>query len=383
MAHVLFHRPTVWASDIQCSTKVLAKLTAARGHQVTYLQAPLDPAHLLRGRKGYFDTWRQSPHTENGVKVITPLSLVPVRDLWPLSTLLAARFRYRFALPPLQLAVGLPQPDLIWTTVPGSAFEMRRSFPASRIVFHVVDFYPAFRGRAVRALEQDDYSMADAVLTISQTLRDYVVKDLGISGDKVAVLGQGVEVERFHSPPPSPKFIADLPRPRAVWSGLLSKGDPELFCALACELRRLGGSLVLIGPPAGWAEELATRLPDTVHLVGSVTPSELPSWIAGCDVGVMLYDRSRPAVYRGQNPLKLYEYAASGLPVLSTPHEEYAHLSPPVLVISGERDIPAALERALRDAAILRCESIEFARKHSWQNQVTKLLELLSGVETK
>jgi hypothetical protein len=45
MTHILFHRPTVWRSEVQCSTKVLARAFARRGYAVTYLQSPLDPVH--------------------------------------------------------------------------------------------------------------------------------------------------------------------------------------------------------------------------------------------------------------------------------------------------------------------------------------------------
>lgn len=372
MAHVLFHRPTVWASPIQCSTKVLARLTASRGHQVSYLQAPLDPVHLLRGRKGYLGVWRDSPRDEDGVRIVTPATPVPVRDIWPLSSLRAARMRYRLAVPPLHRTI--PSPDLIWTTVPGSARALRHSFPKARLVFHIVDYYPAFRGDAVKPLERDDYAVADHVCTIGHTLRDYVVDGLGIPAAKVSVLGQGVEQEAYAPDLPEPKALAGLPRPRAVWTGVLEKGDTGLFDALAAGLAARGGSLVLIGPHAPWVDAIEARYPGTVRAVGAVAPRELPSWLVQCDLGVMLYDRARQDVYKGQNPLKLYEYAAAGLTIMSTPHDEYHHLMPPVLEIMTELDIDTALTRALDQEAGWRNRVDSFAKQHSWQAKVDVIL---------
>jgi glycosyltransferase involved in cell wall biosynthesis len=377
MAHILFHRPTVWASDIECSTKLLAKLTAARGHRVTYLQVPMDPAHLLRARNGYFDVWRKGDRLDQGVRVVTPFSLVPVRDVWPLNTISASRGRYRLAIPSLRNLVGANTPDLIWTTVPGSVSELKRIFPNARIAFHVVDYYPAFRGEAVKDLERDDYQNADAIFTVSRVLKDYLSVDLGVKDERVAVLGQGVLAESYSRDLAPPRLIADLSRPRAVWSGVLSKGDPGLFETLATELARRGGSLILIGPAAPWAERLASSLPHTVRLAGPVGAAELPRWLVNCDLGVMLYDRSRPDVYRGQNPLKLYEYAAAGLPILSTPHHEYLHLSPPVRLVSCEEDITPALVDTLRDQLTLRQAALAFSRKYSWHDKVDRLLDLL------
>ncbi|MEE4208572.1 MAG: glycosyltransferase [Parvularcula sp.] len=380
MAHVLFHRPTVWASPIQCSTKVLARLTAGRGHQVNYLQALLDPIHLLRGAGGYLQVWRDSPREESGVRITTPATLVPVRDIRPLNSLIAAQLRYRLSIPSLRRAI--PAPDLIWTTVPGSARALRRSFPKARLVFHVVDYYPAFRGDAVKSLEWDDYTVADHICTIGHTLQDYIVGDLGIPKAKVSVLGQGVEQEIYASDLPEPVALSDVSHPRAVWSGVLGKGDPLLFAELAAAMAARKGSLVLIGPGEAWVDEIAERFPQTVHAVGAVAPRDLPSWLVHCDLGVMLYDRARQDVYKGQNPLKLYEYAAAGLPILSTPHDEYGHLLPPVLEIRAEADVEPALVRVLDPAADWADKIAAFTEDHSWQRKVDMILSrFLSGME--
>ena len=373
MPHVLFHRPTVWRSQVECSTKVLARLFGAFGAEVSYLQAPLDPVHLLRGTQGYLRIWRRGPERDGPVRVLTPATPVPVRDLWPLNTLAAAQLRYAAAWP--ALARLAPAPDLVWTTVPGSGAALRRAFPGAHLVFHVVDYYPAFRGSAVQPLERSDYAAADSILTIGETLRDYLTAELGVPARKVAVLGQGVSLERFAAPGPEPEPLRALPRPRAVWSGVLAKGDPPLFRAAAETLAAAGGSLVLIGPPDGWATALADAFPATVQLQGPVPAAALPAWLMHCDVGLMLYDRRRGEVYRGQNPLKLYEYAAAGLAILSTPHEEYRHLDPPVAVVTDEDATRAALSTALARRENLRPAALAFARRHSWRDKATALFE--------
>lgn len=373
MAHVLFHRPTIWNSDVQCSTKVLARLCAARGHRTDYLHAPLDPAHLLRGRSAYWRLWRQGTREAAGVRVLTPVTPVPVRDVWPLNTLTAAHARYRACRPSLS-TIGAP--DLVWTTVPGSGAAMKRTFPRAKVVFHVVDYYPAFRGEAVKALERDDYFAVDAVATISGTLTDYLINELGVLDDKVTTLGQGVEIERYAAvPAAAPAALKDLPRPRAVWSGVLAKGDPILFGALAETIKERGGTLVLIGPSAPWADALAARHPEHVLPTGPVAPADLPSWLAHCDLGIMLYDRSRQSVYRGQNPLKLYEYAAAGLPILSTHHDEFDRLSPPAIILSDEHEVRDAVKRALDDVP-LREAARQFATAHSWRAKLDEIIHL-------
>jgi hypothetical protein len=373
MTHILFHRPTVWRSDVQCSTKVLACAFARRGFAVTYLQSPLDPVHLLKPR-GYLRVWREAPFVDQGVRVVHPATPVPVRDVWPLNTPAAAALRYRLAAPPLASAVG-EDPDVVWTTVPGSARPLKALFPRARLVFHVVDYYPAFRGEAVQRLERLDYAAADEIYVIGRRLADYLADDLGVPGERIVALGQGVERARFDPGAPEPADLAGSRRPRAVWAGVLAKADPLLFRETAAVLERLGGTLFLIGPSAPWAEQLARAFPATVRLLGPRPPAALASYLVHADLGLMLYDRRREAVYRGQNPLKLYEYAAAGLPILSTPHDEFASLSPPVQEIRSEAEIAPAIATALSQAARLREEALAFAARHDWEQKVDEIIE--------
>lgn len=378
--HILFHRPTIWDSEIQCSTKLLARLFAQRGFDVTYLHTPLDPVHLAKGKRGYWQTWRKGSYSDGNVRVVTPASLIPVRDVPGLDGPLAADLRYLLTIPSLRKLVcgsGRSAPDLMWSTVPGSMRALRRAFPSAHQVFHVIDYYPAFRGDPVKRLERADYAAADAVITIGQTLKNYVVDELGVPAAKVEVLGQGVELQRYRAAAgttlPEPAVFKDCPHPRAIWSGVLGKGDPELFTAAAAAMAQRGGSLILLGPTAPWADKLAKTMPDTVRNLGPVRPDALPAYLAHADVGLMLYDRSKQTVYKGQNPLKLYEYAAAGLQILSTAHEEFAFLNPPIFPVTDAASVHAAMIAAL-DPAKQFSELAGFAERHDWGQHVNHLI---------
>ena len=370
--HFLFHRPTPWDSDIRCSTKVLARLTAEAGCTVTYLEAPYDPINLLRGRPR-----TEGQRHDDGIRILTPRTPVPVRDVWPLSGKRAAGLRYALARPSIAEAVaagGRGRPDVVWTTVPGSGRALRRLFPRARLVFHVVDYYPAFRGDAVQALEREDYAVADDIMTIGHGLSNYLIETLGVPSGKITVMGQGVDVALYRGVSGRPEDIRDLPRPLAVWVGVLAKGDPDLFRAAADAARQAGGSIVLIGPRAGWADALERDFPHVVRCLGSRPPEAIPAYLVAADAGLMLYARDRETVYRGQNPLKLYEYAAAGLSIVSTPHDEYAHLDPPVVLVSSPDEARAATLRVLTEGKSPSAASLDFARRHDWRAMVASIL---------
>ena len=366
--HILFHRSTPWDSEIQCSTKTYASLFHSFGHSVTYLQDLIHPGHYLL-RRGYYHTWKQGARFEDGVWVASGCSWLPAfKKISRYHPTLAA-WNYRGCRPSLASIVersGQGTPDIIWSTKPGSA-ELKSIFPGSRLVMNVVDYYPAFHGPAIQRLERHDYQMADHVFVIGHTLRRYLEEDLGIEASKITVLGQGVDIQRYQQPCPEPADLQDIPGPRAVWVGVLKKADQELMETAAAELAVQGGSLVLIGPPGDWEQSSMSRH-DNIQFLGPKPTAEIPAYLLNCQIGLMLYDRQRQDVYRGQNPLKLYEYLAAGLYVLSTPHDEFEFLKPPIEVVQSSQQVRKTLAAIPADRSSHRDRMQAFAKQLSWES---------------
>ena len=335
---------------------------------MTYMQGMVNLAHVVTGT-GRAQYWRSGPRHESGAWVFTPLSAVPYSRFWPFDTSLAAEMAYKTCMPSIRSQVlrsGFSEPDVIWTANPGSS-ALRTAFPNAKVVFQVVDYYPAFIGGNIKGIEGRDYRLADHILVIGDTLKHYITQDHGIDPDKITVLGQGVFSENYSPELPAPEDIAGLPSPLAVWVGVIDKCDPAMFGAVASSLKARGGSLVMIGPRAAWADELATRC-ENVHLLGSRTPEQVPSYLCNADIGLMLYDQSRQEVYKGQNPLKLYEYAAAGLPVISTDHDEYKFLNAPAIVIRDSSEVEDAIQRAIDECDTLRERGADFIKDRSWHS---------------
>lgn len=376
--HILFFRPTPWISDVECSTKVLAKKYSKYGYDVTYLENPVDPLHYVKSN-GYYKVLRKRQEWDENICIANTFSIIPTRDLFPLNTRIAHNMRYRFCSPSLKKVIsesGRGVPDIIWTTVPGSGY-LKKIFPDSLLLFHVIDYYPAFRGNYISDIERHDYQVADHVFLIGESMREYITDKLNVPEKKVTVLGQGVDLEKYQEITIEPADIANAPKPRAVWCGVTKKGDSALFGEAASLLQRIGGSLVVIGPECEWLYDLQSLYPETVFVLGSKPADRIPAYLKSSDLGLMLYDRNRQDVYYGQNPLKLYEYAAAGLPVISTNHREYEYLKVPVILVKDESDISTAFQAALenRDRYVKR--SLEFASSKSWDVQVAKSMSII------
>ena len=232
----------------------------------------------------------------------------------------------------------------------------------------VVDYYPAWGGEHIRALEERDYARADLIVSIGHAITHHLTDTLGVPESKILTLGQGVFPERYCATLPEPDEIADLPHPRAIWVGWTAKVDPALFEAAASALAEMGGSLILIGPETDWSRDFASRHAH-VRALGARPPEATPAFLVHSDIGLMLYDQSKPEVYKGQHPLKLYEYAAAGLAILTTPHDEFDWLKPPVITVNEASGVAPALESAWRERDDWRQRTTAFAAEHDWREK--------------
>ena len=251
------------------------------------------------------------------------------------------------------------------------------------MVFHVIDLYKAFRGKSISKLEAHDYRACNHVFCIGHSLKKYLVDELEIDESKITVLGQGVNLNNYRSKVQEPDDLKEIPRPRALWVGVLDKLDEGLLAQTSKEIESLGGSVVLIGPKGSRSEEFL-RSSDlsnvqNLHVLGPRNSEEVPAYMQHCDLGLMLYDRNRSEVYRGQNPLKLNEYLAADLPVISTPHDEFQFIEPPVEVVEVEREIEHAVHACLQSANHGAEARKEFVNARSWNKIFRVALEIVEA----
>ncbi|MEM1056846.1 MAG: hypothetical protein AAGI52_15085 [Bacteroidota bacterium] len=367
--HLLFHRVTPWHAAIRGSTNTLAGLFADEGHAVTYMEGTAHLGHLLRGGR-YRQSWAKGPRREKGAWVFTPLTLFPYAGSGAFATPDAVDRAYSTAIPSISSQVarsGAGPVDAIWAARPGGS-ALGRLFPDAALVMQVVDYYPAWGGDHIRALEERDYARADLVVSIGHAITHHLTATLGVPEAKVLTLGQGVFAERYRPSLQEPAEIADLPHPRAIWVGWTAKVDSALFEVAAQTLADLGGSLVLIGPETDWSRQFRERH-SHVRVLGAKPPEETPAYLVHSDLGLMLYDQSKPEVYKGQHPLKLYEYAAAGLAILTTPHDEFDWLQPPVVTVREATEVDGAVRDAWRDRDAWRETTHAFAEQHDWREK--------------
>jgi glycosyltransferase involved in cell wall biosynthesis len=102
----------------------------------------------------------------------------------------------------------------------------------------------------------------------------------------------------------------------------------------------------------------------------------MPAVIGSFDVGLIPFRLGPEGLHA--SPIKLYEYLASGLPVLSTPIPEAQEMAE-VSIASDARGFASLLDRAhqMRGSASFRERAIARARDHDWSRRASTALEAL------
>lgn len=160
----------------------------------------------------------------------------------------------------------------------------------------------------------------------------------------------GVDVEHFGKSLDAttviPEDMRRLSRPIIGFIGLLADWvDLDLLRAMARS--RPDWSFALIGRAV--TDLAAVKDLPNVHLLGQKPFSALPAYCRGIDVGIIPFRMNRLTMRA--NPLKLREYLAAGLPVVSTPMPEVARLGPSVHLAEGADDFIRRIESALAEAS--------------------------------
>jgi glycosyltransferase involved in cell wall biosynthesis len=198
------------------------------------------------------------------------------------------------------------------------------------------------------------------------------------SGVRSIELGNGVEFTHFATPSHlMPAGLSSLKAPILGYAGAMDWLDTALVAATAQAWPDY--SIILIGPAyerEWWKKQAIINTLPNVHYVGKVEYAELPAWIQHFDLALMPLCRNE---LKGvSHPNKLYEYSASGVPVLSMNYCSAVQRARDVLHVADSpeefvRMVPEALADSRREARQA------FARQHSWDLLAATMVQELQN----
>jgi glycosyltransferase involved in cell wall biosynthesis len=249
--------------------------------------------------------------------------------------------------------------------------ELEGGARAAAVVYDAIDLWEGSLGAGWydAAAEAAAVARADVLVASSELLRAALGER---SGRSVTLIPNAVDLGLFDPSIPRERPGDVRPgRPTVLYVGALwgEWVDLELVVGLA---RALPSAQVHLLGPAG-----TRRLPPlaNLHVLGPRPQNEVPAYVAAADVAIIPFAPTRLA--HAVSPLKLFEYLAMGVPVVSTDLAGVAELAalPDVHVASDLAGFVAAVAAARR-APLSAAELSERMRAHGWAARVDRLLDV-------
>lgn len=372
-----------WCGRWGSRQQVMSRL-AARGHRVLFVEQMAGLEHFYRYadlRTRRVRRWREGRREiQPRLWLAAPPPLLPGRYYSRSIAAWNARLVIRWLEPHLHdLAF---ESALVWTYKPEHAALLPLLGDAP-VVYHCIDeFTVGTRGRKRRLilelehalLRRADLVFANSALTC-ETKRTLNARTVRVSsGADVNHFARAADV----SQPVSPD-VAPLPRPVLAYVGTINeKVDVSVLDDVA--VRRPDWTILLVGElyghPGGF-RRLRTR--PNVTWLGKRPFSDLPAILRGVDLCLLPYVEDTRTMYR--SPLKLYEYLASGRPIVSTPHPEVDQFAGVVDVVSPGQFVAGIERRLAVDTPQDARRRLRIACEHSWDARVDLMCEHLTRLQ--
>lgn len=264
-----------------------------------------------------------------------------------------------------------------YTFLPSAALLAKR-LGEDYLIYHCVDEYAAFtdiEAGPILALEKELMQKSDLVVVSAEKLLD----DKKSENPNTHLIRHGTDWQHFRTALDAdlelPPEVADLPKPIIGFHGLLADWvDFELIKKVAEHFSH--GSVVLVGKVAADAEKHASVLDGVtnVHFLGRKPYGELPAYCKAFDVALNPFVVNELTL--AANPLKVREYLAAGLPVVSTDIPE-CRVLPDCLIGTDHADFIAKIESALADPKPREIISDAIAHE-SWDAKVDEIRALIA-----
>jgi teichuronic acid biosynthesis glycosyltransferase TuaH len=313
---ILFISHTAIGGPFVVGSHHLSRYMAKLGHTVVHLSPPVTPAHISVLKKPFererFKRWLRNGRVIDGVFDLVPAGLLTWGQ--------AKRFGDPFvtygksfirSATKLLKKAKILQPDIIFIDEPRLGYLLKK-FSDSKIVYRPTDVYSKIRNdESIIDAEKEIIKLANAFIATSEPvaehLRSLLVKD-------VMILENGVDLEHFTNGIDYNVEAIMPPHPRVVYAGAL---DHRFGIDSLLEAAQVNStaSFVLLGPITLSVKEKIESEPN-IYSLGAIEYEKLPSYLRRCDLAML--PMSDDPSNQGRSPMKLYEYAAIGLPIVAT-----------------------------------------------------------------
>ena len=267
---------------------------------------------------------------------------------------------------------------LLWFVVPHLS-SLPGAIPSRLVVYYCIDDYsalPDIDSESVANMDAEMTRKADVVFIASGTLMEKKKR----LNDNVYLSPHGVDFEHFNRAYKGTVTVPDdvihlNKAPVIGFFGLIEEWiDLELVKLIAEQHPEW--HLLMIGRVAV-TDNPCKNIPN-VHFIGRRDFQSLPAYATAFDVGILPYKLNRQVL--NSNPIKLREYLAAGLPVVSVRFPQVENYADVVSIADNYQEFIHMIENCLKDdSEIVRKQRINRVKDATWESRVGKALEVVDS----
>jgi len=368
-----------WSSPFQVGSHHLARGFVKAGWKVAFVSDPISPLHVFNGisveLRERWATYRAGGNLDldDCLWAYVPAALLTPHNKFLLKSEWVHRNWFKLTWPNVVNKIVKEQfgeVDLLYIDSVTQLFWLN-NVKYKKSVLRIPDKNTGFVKftPAMVKMERELARTANMVIYTAQNLENYV-RDM--KPREMLYIPNGVDFTHFSMGSRSmPPEYEDIPKPIAVYVGAMDVWfDYRLVNRVAEKLP--GVSFVLIGPDK-YARTRLESLPN-IYLLGHRNYAQIPSYLHNANVGIIPFNvKGYPDLVHSVHPLKLYEYMACGLPVVSVEWDELIRLKTPALLCRNEEQFIKGIQEALQRGK--QSEFIDYAKEMDWECRVNHLIE--------
>jgi glycosyltransferase involved in cell wall biosynthesis len=267
------------------------------------------------------------------------------------------------------------QNPYLWCYSPTSC-DLTKSIKNRGVIYDCVDRHSAYKGminpEVVDRMEADLASGASYVFCTAKGLYDTLKQ----YNENISLIPNGADYELFSRAFGGDEENIDLNKPVFGFIGMLQECiEYDYMEALVRQFPH--GELIIVGRPLPGVDLSPLEKYPNVHFKGLLPQEELPGIIRSFNVCLNLFKEGN--LSKDVSPLKLYEYLATGKPIVSTGEPlqvlDYAGV---IYIAENKEDFVLKCKEALEEKdPEKRRKRMEYGKACSWDNRVGQMEKIL------